>query len=680
MRTRLAALAGLLLAAFTLLAAEARAGYNACRPFGAKACLLPFPDNRLTVPDKHSVTGVRVHLPAAAMPVNVKGQRIGTGEYNRNDGFSPGGMIIIRIPGLDTSAAFVQNHLPSLTAMGRTYNRRQRLLLIDAATHRRVLIWAELDATPKLGDVNLLVHPGRNLLHGHRYVVVLRNLVGAHRERLRAPAWFAKARSAQPKRYARIRKTLSRAGVGRKGLYATWDFTVISRQSETGRMLAIRNDAFRRLGDKNLADGKPQGSAPKYTIDAVTDNPADNPELLRQVEGTITVPCYLNAPGCPPGARFHYSAKGKDATPTALPGNVIREKFYCNVPRAAASTPARISLYGHGLLGKPTEINAGNVQDMSQEHDFVFCATRWVGMSDEDLGNAANILGDLDLFPSLTDRLQQGVLDMLYLGRLMRSPHGLATNAAFRGASGRPLIDPSRLYYDGNSQGGIEGGITTAVAPDFARAVLGVSGMDYGGLLLARSVDFDSYLTILRSAYPDPSVRPLLYDLLQQLWDRSEPDGYAQYMTGHNLPGTPRHTVLMQIALGDHQVTDYAADTEARTIGAGRLCPSVARGRGRLLYGIPCVGALPYSGSAITYWDSGPKRVALPPLSDTPPRGKGPDPHEDPRSTRAARTQKSAFLAPDGKVVDVCGGRPCRTDVYNQVEAAPPTAGGVPPR
>ena len=52
---------------------------------------------------------------------------------------------------------------------------------------------------------------------------------------------------------------------------------------------------------------------------------------------------------------------------------------------------------------------------------------------------------------------------------------------------------------------------------------------------------------------------PVILDLIQQLWDRGDPDGYAQHMTSHPLPDTPSHTVLMQIAYGDHQVSMYAA-------------------------------------------------------------------------------------------------------------------------
>ena len=38
---------------------------------------------------------------------------------------------------------------------------------------------------------------------------------------------------------------------------------------------------------------------------------------------------------------------------------------------------------------------------------------------------------------------------------------------------------------------------------------------------------------------------PLALDLVQMLWDRSEPDGYAHRMTTNSLPNTPQHEVLM---------------------------------------------------------------------------------------------------------------------------------------
>ncbi len=174
-------------------------------------------------------------------------------------------------------------------------------------------------------------------------------------------------------------------------------------------------------------------------------------------------------------------------------------QFECVIPQtASAAHPARISLYGHGLLGDPSEVEAGNVRAMAREHNFVFCATAWWGLAAPDTPFDASALQDINKFPVAVDRLQQGVLNMLFLGRVLLHKDGLATSAAFQ-AGGRPLIDTSQLFYDGNSQGGIVGGMTTALAPDFQRAVLGVSGMNYGNVLVQRSVDFAPFGKVLRS-------------------------------------------------------------------------------------------------------------------------------------------------------------------------------------
>jgi hypothetical protein len=296
---------------------------------------------------------------------------------------------------------------------------------------------------------------------------------------------------------------------------------------------------------------------------------------------------------------------------------------------------------------------------MAAEHDFVFCATPWAGMSSADLLNAGTVLQDIGRMPTIADPLQQGMVNALYLGRLMAHPAGLAANPLLQ-VGGRPIVTPGQLFYDGNSQGGIEGGALTAYSPDFSRAVLGVPGIDYS-VLLPRSADWDTYSKVFNPSYPRELERPLVLDLAQVLWDRGESDGVAQHMTTDPLPGTPPHTVLLHVAFGDHQVTQYQADVEARTIGASLHVPVLAPGRSlqtKPSWGIPPIGAYPFGGSAIVYWDAGAARVAAPPLENVPNRALE-DPHEYPRRTPAARQQKSDFLAPGGGVTDVCGGMPC---------------------
>src|SRR4029453_2320550 len=97
--------------------------------------------------------------------------------------------------------------------------------------------------------------------------------------------------------------------------------------------------------------------------------------------------------------------------------------------------------------------------------------------------------------------------------------------------------------------------------------VLGVPGMNYS-LLLTRSTDFADYAVFYYPAYPNEMQRPLGLALIQMLWDRAEPNGYAPHMTSDPLPNTPPHEALLHMAFGDHQVANVATEIEARAAGA----------------------------------------------------------------------------------------------------------------
>ncbi|MFI7426607.1 hypothetical protein ACIBPB_06430 [Micromonospora sp. NPDC049836] len=640
------------------------AAHGACDPIDPTACLLPFPNDYFTVPDPSSPTGRRVRLAATSMPTTVGGVPIDPTEWNRQDGFSPGTPILVHVPGLDATASGIA----PVTDIGRSLAPDAPVVLLDTATGRRTPYWAELDAHAA-GQPDrqvLIIRPAVALTEGARYVVGLRGLRDHQGRLIPAPAAFrayVKGGGAHPgdprtPQLKRILADLSAAHVTRHDLYLAWDFTVASRQGLTGRMLAIRDGAFAALGAK----------APSFTVGQVVNySPEQDPRIARQVSGTVAVPSYLTGTGGP-GSRLHYGPAGGDGkagTPDARPtpsGATLQADFVCNIPRSAsAATPAHLSLYGHGLLGRPTEINAGNVKEMSASHNFTFCATSWIGMANADVPYVAGAFSDLSAFPAVADRLQQSFLNFLSLGRAMIHPAGFGADPAFTDAAGRPLIDGSGgLHYDGNSQGGINGGALTAVAQDWTRSVLGVPAMNYS-TLLQRSLDFAPFQSIMDQSYPDRADQQLIFALLQMLWDRAEANGYAQHMTDRPLPGTPAHQVLMHVAFGDHQVSPAAAEVEARTIGARLHTPALADGWSRDVtpyWGIAPIRGYPYTGSAIVIWNSG--RATAPPPTNLPPAGPeyGEDPHEFPRAQSAAQQQKATFLL-TGAVVDVCAGAPC---------------------
>jgi len=623
-------------------------GLAGCDNRDRTECLLPFPNDRFTVPDKGMPTGRRVNLPLLAMPRNIAGKPIDPSELNRNDGFSPGSMILTVVPGLDLA----RTGAAPITDMARSLDPDQPIVLLNTRTGKRHPFWAELDSNASNpARKALIVRPAVNLDEGTRYIVALRRMRDAKGRVIPPSAEFKAERDARKGTAGHIESvfaSLQKAGVDRRDLFLAWDFTVASRQNLTGRLLKIRDDAFASL----------HGGTPSFAVDKVSDfTPAQNRALMRQVQGSFTVPNYLNTPTGSTGSRFNYVGS-KDGLPTRLGGtSTLTAKYTCNISRAAAAKPARPSLYGHGLLGGQDEVNAGNVQTMAATQDFMFCATDWIGMATEDLPTVGSILVDVSNFPALADRAQQGMLNFLFLARLMKDPRAFAANGAFR-ANGRSLIDTRAVYYDGNSQGGIMGGALMAVAQDITRGVLGVPGMNYS-TLLNRSTDFATYSSIMYNAYPDKLDQQMVFALMQMLWDRAEADGYAAHMTDRPLPNTPAHTILMTPAFGDHQVANVAAEVEARTIGAAIHWPALAAGRSQDVtpfWGIPRIAAYPFRGSAFVIWDS--HKTPAAPLGNTPPQ-TGDDPHSYPRAQAADQALKSAFLQPDGAVVDTCVGRPC---------------------
>ena len=701
------------------------ANASRCDFLDPSLCLYPFPNDHFTRADTSTPTKRRLNLNIDSVPKNRAGKPIDPTDQNRADGFSPGNKIITRVPGLDSQAAFATTGAVPITDMARSFDASQPVVVVNARTHERQVIWAEIDSNPKNPrDVTLLIRPGKNFEEGERYIVALRRLKNAEGETLGPRDEFRAYRDGLTTNDAAIERRrvhyegifddLALSDIARRDLYLAWDFTVASRQSLTDRAVSIRDDAFRQLGDTTLADFQVQGAAPQFVMNPDIDDdivdgadeiptgpipkpvdfadfdgrrdftPEENPNTARRITGQITVPCYLDQPGCPPGSGFTLGADGK---PQRAPGNTALANVICTIPQSAvlgADPPrARPGLYGHGLLGGGTEVGAGNVQAMGQEHGFVWCATDWIGMSTTDVPNVLKLLQDLSSFNTLADRIQQGYVNFMYLGRWMIHPDGASADPAFQ-VNGRSVIDTQRLYYDGNSQGGILSGGLTALTPDFERAVHGVPGMNYS-TLLRRSVDFDTYANGdfegaqvpagLYQNYPNELERPLILSLIQLLWDRGESNGYAQHMTSDPLPNSPRHQVLLHPAFGDHQVAIVTADVEARTIGASTNANPLYPGRSpdvTPLFGIPTAAASGFTGSAIVYWDGGPpgrlvegqeRGTPAPPTTNVPPR-EGKDPHSYPRSDVKARQQKSEFLRVNGTLINPCGFGPCYSDGF----------------
>ncbi len=668
-----------------------------CEILDADHCMYPFPSNWFTVEDGETDTGLRINFAMESMPANKQGVHVDPTEWNRNDGYSPSQQIIAVVPDIDLE----QTGAPPLGDLEQSLDPDSPIVVINAATGEQHLLFAELDArTDDPARQALFIRPMVQFERDGRYIVALRNLKNASGELLEAPEVFRALRDdvltdndyieGRREDMEEIFAILADAGIAREELYLAWDFNVASVENITERLLHIRDDAFADLGNE----------APEFSVLEVTDfQPCDaggcgegqHAEIAREIYGTFLVPSYLDSEEGGPGSGFYYD-EPDDGLPDRLGGdNRFTAEFYCRIPRSVAEdfnappkAVARPSLYGHGLLGRPTEIRAGNVGVMSNTHQMMFCATPWVGFAAEDTGYALEALQDFSLMPPFFDRQQQGMLHFMYLARLMKHDEGLASDPAFQ-AAGEPVFDNGTVFYDSNSQGGIMGGGLMGVIQDVTRGVVGVPAMSFS-FFIRRSSHWDTYALFMTGSntgedgggYPDPLDQSFLVSMWQMLWDRSEGSGYV-YHIERPLPDTPSHAVLIHVAFGDHQVSMWGADLMARTMGAKLRLPAVEEGRhpdSNPFVALEPVPAGDFTGSVMTYWDDGPLGggaenggTAPPPTNNTGPSEPeyGEDPHELPRAEAAAQLQKSEFLKPDGvgKFVDTCDpSLPCTTDGY----------------
>ncbi len=639
-------------------------------------CAFPFPNDFYTVADASSGTGLRVNLNATAIPGNAAGEAFDPTEYNRNDGFSPGPLLLLEVPGIDLEATGAA----SFTDMGRSLDADTPIQVLNADTGERQLIWAELDARPEEGERSaLMIRTARNLVEGQRYIVALQNLVAGDGSSIPSSDAFTVFKENIPSdipafedrrpQMESIFDALESFGVPRDSLYLAWDFTVASTGNITGRMLHIRDEALAALG----------GAAPVATITSVDDDP-EGGLVDRVIEGTLSVPNFMDAADAAPGSRFNYDSSDPDALPVRFDGNgSVDVPFVCTLP-LAFSQPLEIIpvVVGHGLYGNRDTVRG--FDSMATEQTLMLCGMDSWGMSDQDIGVAFQALSNVNNFPAQADRIQQGWLNIIYLSEAMKNPAGFATLPEFQDMDGNPRFETGQVHYDGISQGAVLGGALSAVNPNFERAVLNVAGMRFS-LLARRSNAWPAFAQAFDPAYPDSLDKPLMWSVIQMLYDRGENNGYVNHVTSDPLPGSTPTRVLIHIGLGDKTVSETTGEILARSMNVPRHTPTIVSGRHvaeEPYLGIDTIPSYPWAGSGHVVWDSGPFPIAGhdgTPLQATTNtvNPEGYNTHGMPFQQRAARDQKANFWR-TGEVINVCGGEPCYGDGYDGTpgEYSPP--------
>ena len=334
----------------------------------------------------------------------------------------------------------------------RACAKRQPVVLIDARTGKRQLIWAELDSVRAVDASRaLLIRPGEEPARGP--ALRRRAARPADRERqARSSRRSRSARCATGARPARRRSAppagdasaSSRAASAPGSRAATSCSRGTSRspaaRRSPGRCCTCATTAFAALGDANLADLKPEGRSPAFTIDT------RRADARRRARDRARDRGHGHRPVLPARTPAARSARASTAAPDGLPEQKPGNTYAAFVPlrRSRATCPPAAAARCSTATGcsaarstRATPPRRSSRRSRTQQ-GFTVCGTYWSGLSaangGEDTAQAAAAIQDLSKFGAITDRLQQGMLNMLFLGRAMVAADGFRAQPAFAGA------------------------------------------------------------------------------------------------------------------------------------------------------------------------------------------------------------------------------------------------------
>ena len=571
-------------------------------------CILPYPSSVFLDPDASTPTGLRVHYDVGTLPSNAASEPIDPTDWNTLDGFSPGPMIEALFPDtgfpVDPVASGIAFHTDIAPSLGTDHPT----VLLRADDGERILHFGEMDVqTDDVAKKALILRPGRRLDNATRYIVAIRHLVDTIGTPIQPRLAFralrdgidvadvalacgtacAAAIAARRPVLEDVFNRLDAAGVARSDLLLAWDFTTASDQAITSWMVSIRDQAY-ALG------------TPSFTVTSVNDGNGNgfNANIWVRIEGNIQAPLFMTADA--PASRLNLV----DGVPTQ--NGYASVPYVVDVPRIAVKAanpsvdpePARATLWGHGLLG--TRFQLGTLAQLGNTYNFVIAAVDMQGMSEPDLlPGVLPATSNGSFFHYIPERLHQGFLNHLLLGRLLADPvHGFNSDSAFQlGANGAGVIDTDQVFYSGGSQGGIFGAAIMAITEEFDRGFLAVPAANYS-TLLQRSIDFRPFFMLLQASYPDVLDRTLIYPLIQQQWDRAEPNGYLPHILPGDLSDPPfPHKILIHMATYDSEVSNVGTEIMVRSLGIPQVTPVH-----RTFFQVPEMAA-PFDGSAMVEID-----------------------------------------------------------------------------
>ena len=222
----------------------------------------------------------------------------------------------------------------------------------------------------------------------------------------------------------------------------------------------------------------------------------------------------------------------------------------------------------------------GALQTVPIACDPTVTPTCWDGTGGNSVTSGAFLISS-NLFRS-RDSTRQDILDQSMLVRVLTTANGMT---ALSGAAGSPVVvDPTKVFYVGQSLGSLDGTTDLAANPRFSRAVLNVGGATIIDVLTTSPSLSGAFLQVLESIGITPGTKEYLLFTIGAKWilDPAEPANFASHVTLDPLPnllqgGTQAPKVILgQGARCDLVVPNPTNELLYGLVGVGPLDPTAA--------------------------------------------------------------------------------------------------------
>lgn len=537
-----------------------------CNPLGGEGCVMPWPSATYLKTDSSSTTGFRVDLPVTAMPTNEDGQAVEPDGFNRWDGFSPSGPMLVAFPtGVSVTG------LPGFKNPDDSLAPTSPIALIDVDHGERTPFFAEIDQnTPDVNKRDLIIRPLARLKPGTRYVVAITKRVkAADGGELTSPPGFVALRDGKSfghprfaeiaKRWPALFEKIGAMGFPKEDLVLAWDFVTASDEFVRSDLTSMREKALPAIGTNGANLG--------FTIKSTEPNLATT---YKRYLGTYKSPDFLTAGETDPSIL----RRGADGLPEMQ--GMRDAQFAAIIPNCVTTgqfpLPRPTIVFGHGLFGSAKEYLSDDfVGKLAEQDCFVIIAGDFIGLTSRQLQLAPLAVNDMNRARQISEKLAQSIIDFISLENATRGP--MANSPEFK-FNNQQVIDPANTFYVGGSLGGIMGNTLMAYDPNFKKGVLAVPGGIWS-MLLERSAAWFALLGAAQGSYRDPAVYQLVVAALGWAMEPYDPISTAAHVIKDPLFGQPAKDILIWYTIGDCLVTNIATEIIAREMGIKILAPSV---------------------------------------------------------------------------------------------------------